>query len=172
MNDFGIASALSQNLPVFTIPAYFFAAYTDFMRRIIKNEVSLYLIVLFCIYFAFGHPQASLYLHLTWSMVIFGCLFPLYKYKKLGAGDVKLIGVTVLWVGPFDGLGFLIMTAFFGGALALAILSSPLRDGWEFAQARYSIFKNIPDFPNPHAIPYGIPISVAACLSIYKHVWV
>lgn len=91
--------------------------------------------------------------------------FILFLTGRLGAGDVKLMSVLCLWVGPGHQVVFVLVTALAGGVLALTL---PLFNTVPTAvalgiQATNRLFKS--RLPLPPALPadlsQGIPYGVA-----------
>jgi prepilin peptidase CpaA len=90
----------------------------------------------------------------------------LFARGYLGGGDVKLLSAAALWAGPAGLPTLLLLTAVFGGALALFLLL-PL-GGQLATSARLMLGQ--PALPAPHGlampIPYGVAIAGAAVIVV------
>ena len=134
------------------------AAVEDLRRLVIPNAVVLALCVLWPLQLA-AAPNISL----TGSAVAALCAASVFAAGALlfwrglmGGGDVKLLTAATLWAGPGLTPALLIVTAFLGGLLSLALLS-PLALRAVFAPAAGGAAKRIP-------VPYGVAIAGAALI--------
>lgn len=120
--------------PFVLLPALVFVVGSDLLYRRIHNLLVLVLLALW-----FVQPAAALLGFGPWQqldtlgvfsamgacllgaalVLLVGC--GLFFLGRVGAGDVKLMAVICLWVGPADQLAFLIVTALAGGLLALGL---------------------------------------------------
>ncbi|MBI2718021.1 MAG: prepilin peptidase [Rhizobiales bacterium] len=107
-------------------------------------------------------------LHLAIGAAMFAVGFVLFAAGLFGGGDAKLLAAAGLWLGWPDLMPFLVMTAFAGGVLALAVgcwsmvsLGSEIRDGSLFR--RFGKIK-----PN---VPYGYAFAVGAILAFPQSWW-
>lgn len=141
-----------------------FAGISDAMSFTIPNKVSLVLVVGFCLLVPFsGLSAAAIGGHVLVGFVALVMGFVLFARGYLGGGDVKIIAAAALWLGAEHVVPFLVVTAFFGGALSVFILymrNWPLPSflhgqrwllSWQCGQA---------------AVPYGIAIGLAG-LAVY-----
>jgi prepilin peptidase CpaA len=71
----------------------------------------------------FAHPFGGLgLLSAAGGMLTgFGLLLPMYALGAMGAGDVKLMAMIGVFLGPKDAVGAMLATAVVGGVLALAV---------------------------------------------------
>ncbi|MEZ5824381.1 MAG: prepilin peptidase [Geminicoccaceae bacterium] len=135
------------------------ACYYDIMQLRIPNVLSLLLLGLFGLRYLLDEMRDGLSDHLLGMLIAFVILFPLFAYRLLGGGDVKLMTVSALWVGMPLLLEFFFSTAVIGGIVAgLFLLARLAVDGG-----------NNPDrlpasLRKGAAIPYGIPIALSAWL--------
>ncbi|MFV3402556.1 MULTISPECIES: prepilin peptidase [Pseudomonas] len=166
------------------LPALLFVVGSDLLYRRIHNLLVLVLLALWCV-----QPVAGLLGVGPWrqldTLAVFaamgGCLLGaalvllvgcgLFFLGRVGAGDVKLMAVICLWVGPHDQLAFLIVTALAGGLLALGL---PLLGRVEQVLG-HAVQRLAQRFPRlgihtpvviteqcPQGIPYGLAIVTGA----------
>jgi prepilin peptidase CpaA len=101
------------------------AAFEDFRRLVIPNQLPIALCALWPFHFYFAAAPS-----LSGALIAVGCAtavflggFVLFALKQLGGGDVKLLGAAALWAGDPTGAYQLVMlTGIIGGALALLFL--------------------------------------------------
>jgi prepilin peptidase CpaA len=112
-------------------------------------------------------PFAALGLHIAVGFGLFIVGFALFSIGLFGGGDAKLLAAAGLWLGWPDTLQFLVMTAFAGGALAIAVgiwtlihMDMEIKDSSLFQ--RFSAIK-----PN---VPYGYAFAIGALLA-FPHSW-
>ena len=98
------------------------AAVTDVWKFIIPNLVCLALVVLFLALAAAQPFPVDWWSHLGAMAAFFVVGLLLYRFKGLGAGDVKLITALCLWAGFSDLLLLLLAVALAGGALSVALI--------------------------------------------------
>jgi prepilin peptidase CpaA len=93
-----------------------------------------------------GHA-ADLPAHAAAGLLVLLAGAPLFAFRLIGGGDVKLLSAAALWLG-FAGLrDFLLVTALLGGLFALALLVAR-----RIAKAQRA------------PIPYAVPIAAAGLL--------
>ena len=94
--------------------------------------------------------------HLGIGLVCLAVCFGMFAAGWMGGGDAKLLAASALWIGPEGILAFGVLVAFFGGALALALLSarSVLVPVTGFAATDRLLTKGT-------GVPYGIAIAGA-----------
>ncbi len=115
-----------------------------------------------------GLPLQVIGLHLLAGLGVLVGTFALFAFGYLGGGDAKLASAIALWVGIEQALPFLILTALFGGALSLIILSyrsMPLPGfllGWTAALRLHE---------KGAGIPYGVAIAAAALMVFPDTPW-
>ena len=104
---------LSQTVLILTGAVLFYAAFTDFRHYKIRNEVILVLVGLFLLYVLILGSWTTLAWNFGFAALAF--LFMLYFYSMglMGGGDLKLLTVALLWVGPFCATPFAILLFFF-----------------------------------------------------------
>ena len=111
---------MSQTVLILTGAVLFYAAFTDFKHYKIRNEVILVLVGLFLLYVLILGSWTTLAWNFGFAALAF--LFMLYFYSMglMGGGDLKLLTVALLWVGPFCATPFAILLLFFAGIHTLA----------------------------------------------------
>lgn len=90
--------------------------------------------------------------------------FALFALGLLGAGDVKLLAATALWVAPAQMPTFLLATTFLGGVLSLVLLrlrSMPL-PGFAM-QAGWLVQLH----ERERVMPYGVAIAGGAMIALW-----
>ena len=153
--------------PIIAILLLWLAAWTDLTRRIIRNWISIALLLLFVLYAFFTAQPLDVAGHVLWAMGLFAVMFIGFFFGKVGGGDVKLATVTMLWVGPDMGPAFLLVTALSGGLLALVMISPPLRllSEWAFAPITKRLASPEPAYAA--SVPYGVAIATGGTAALY-----
>jgi prepilin peptidase CpaA len=113
-------------------------------------------------------PLGTFGIHLLVGAGMFAAGFVFFSLGLFGGGDAKLLAAAGLWLGWPDLVPFLVMTAFAGGALALAVaiwsaisIASETRDG--------TLFRRLGQIkPN---VPYGYAFAVGAILAFPQSWW-
>jgi prepilin peptidase CpaA len=170
------------------LPALAWACVADLLYRRIHNVLILLLLALWLL-----APSAALYGIGPWAhmaaeerlerlfhglsgaglVLLFG--YALFCLKQVGAGDVKLMAVICLWMGPGNQIAFLIITALAGGLLALALpLLAPVENRlaqlWMRAGACCSSLSLrtpvVLTDQRPAGIPYGLAITAGALYTL------
>ena len=115
-----------------------------------------------------GMPLAAFGLHVAVGFGFFAVGFTLFSLGLFGGGDAKLLAAAALWLGWPDLVTFLVMTAFAGGVLALAVgvwslvkINSEIKEGSLFK--RFGAIK-----PN---VPYGYAFAIGAILAFPQSWW-
>lgn len=151
-----------QNMQVGTFVILMCAAiFTDVHRMKIPNVlVGLCLAGFFVFAVLNGTAVTDILLHIAAALIILLVALVPYSFRAMGAGDVKFISAIALWFGLGEELiTFGILFSFYGGFLALAILSyrhvplPAMVKSWNWAANLYNPTKGI---------PYGVAIAAAA----------
>lgn len=93
--------------------------------------------------------------------------FALFAFGLLGAGDVKLIAATALWVAPSQMFVFLLATTALGGVLGVALLtlrSKPM------PVAAYKAAWLVQLHERERVMPYGVAIAGGAMIALVRGV--
>lgn len=115
-----------------------------------------------------GMPWDMIGIHALVGIAMLFAGFVMFSLGLFGGGDAKLLAAAGLWLGWPDLMPFLVMTAFAGGILAVAVglwaaisFASEIKDG--------SIFRNLgsirPD------VPYGYAFAIGAILTFPQSWW-
>jgi prepilin peptidase CpaA len=136
------------------------AALDDLRRLIIPNRLTAALGLLWPAHFLSGEPSGPAALAaLAAAATVFAGGALLFARGWLGGGDVKLLSAATLWAGAAAAPALLVLTAFFGGALAVLVLS-PL--GAQIAAVRGAPVSS----PMRRPVPYGAAIAGAALVVV------
>ena len=140
-----------------------YIASSDFTTQKIRNEQLLYLLagaaILILARYEQGRDVQSLLVSAAIAAVLFAVLFVFWLLGKVGAGDVKLLGIVPLIVGVEGSLTFM------AGLLVLTFIT-------------YFVMKFPILVPQPWLrtyvtglgktgrVPFGVPISIAAVIAL------
>lgn len=136
--------------------------YTDLTTHRIRNWLIIALLVAYwplamIAEFSMGLIVASAGIGLLVFMTAFGC----FAAGWVGGGDVKLAGVSVLWLGPDLAIIYLLWTAILGSLVALAIL----------AARRLQVQRGEMAATLTTALPYGPGMALAAVILFPQSPW-
>lgn len=136
-----------------------YGAWSDLRRFQLSNRLNLWIAGL---YF-FAAPAADLPLEtMAFSggaaLAVLGLGFVAFAMRAIGAGDVKFAAAIALWLGPGLIGQFLLLTAVFGGLLAVIFLT-------KIQVKRYRMHKNSISACDEDSVsqrlPYGVAIAVS-----------
>lgn len=99
------------------------------------------------------------------AAIILAVGFTLFAFNLLGAGDVKLLAATALWVTPAQMPLFLVATTFLGGLLGIVLLqvrSAPLPG---FAMGASWLVQL---HERKRVMPYGVAIAGGAMIALWQ----
>ena len=116
--NFAIAA---QTVLIFTGAALFYVAFTDLKHYRIRNELILILTGLFFLHAFLSGRWTTLPWNLGFAALLFLIMLYPYSMKMMGGGDLKLLTVAILWVGPFCALPFALFLLLFAGIHAVAV---------------------------------------------------
>jgi prepilin peptidase CpaA len=134
------------------------AAASDAVRMRIPNALILYLLTGFALTVALSHPGwIDLAAHVAVGLAILGGALILFARGWMGGGDVKLLAVTGLWLGPAAMPALLLLTALAGGLLTLVMIVARALGAHRLAGGRIAALRDPMD-----RVPYGIAIAAAA----------
>ena len=133
------------------------AAICDLRSLRIPNALPIGIAALFLPYaIAAGVAPLEFLRHLSGAAAVLLVGFALFAWRKIGAGDVKLIAAASLWFGWSTLPSFLILVAICGGPLALFFLA--LRQhGIVAFLAAHGIAS--PALEGDKGIPYGVAVA-------------
>lgn len=144
---------------------YLVGAVTDFLWLRIPNALVIALFLLFALAVWRTPGEVSLLSHILPALALFLLSVGAFVFGKLGAGDVKLLTVTGLWVG-YAAMPMFLISLGFGGLLVFMIYRFA-RPSVEWAAIRaQSVFGRADFLPasiqDRRNLPYGVVISLAA----------
>jgi prepilin peptidase CpaA len=105
---------------ILTGAALVYVAFTDLKHYRIHNELILVLTGLFFLHAFLSDRWTTLPWNLGFAALLFLIMLYPYSMKMMGGGDVKLLTVAILWVGPFCALPFALFLLLFAGIHAVA----------------------------------------------------
>jgi len=145
------------------------AAIFDYRRLIIPNWISLTLIALFAMHAVLAMQWSAIGAHVAIGLAVFALATASYAFGVFGGGDVKLLAATALWAGPPDIFPLLALTGLLGGVLGIVVLSSRnyIKHYPALADRAGEIW-NVARWGHDGTCPYGIPIAVAAIVSVHS----
>jgi prepilin peptidase CpaA len=142
------------------------AAVNDLMRYQIQNWIPISIFMIFFpVSFGLGWSLTEIGMSALCFGAMLGVGFILFILKLFGGGDAKLIAASSLWIGWQLLPSFMMITALFGGVLALFILLfRKLYPADKVPQIRW--VEQLYDKKN--GIPYGIAIAGAVLVLFPK----
>jgi prepilin peptidase CpaA len=132
------------------------AVWGDITRFTIPNWLNATIALLAPAYWygaQFGVAEIGIQLAL--AAVVFLVFAGAFALGVMGGGDVKMLGALALWLRPDQILMMLVVMSLAGGLLTLALL------------VRHRLLHR----EGQPEIPYGVAISVAACLLFYEPIF-
>ncbi|QPC94938.1 prepilin peptidase [Mesorhizobium sp. INR15] len=141
-----------------------FAAISDMLSMTIANRVPVLLVVVFALVAPLtGMEWAAYGWHFAAGGLVLAVTFGLFAMGGMGGGDAKLLAATAVWMGfGVHLVEYLVVSAFIGGLLTLAILAyrkSPLSD---FA-GNNPFLRHFAD--DATGVPYGIALGIGGLLT-------
>lgn len=144
--------------PVWFIAGQGLAAASDMLRMRIPNGLILYLLLGVLITFVVSQPGwLHVAAHVAVGLAIIAGGLVLFARGWMGGGDVKLLAVTGLWLGPAATPALLLLTALAGGILTLLMIAARALGANRLAGGRIAALRDPMD-----RVPYGIAIAAAA----------
>ena len=141
-----------------------FAAVSDTLSMTIANRVPLLLLAVFAVAAPLtGMDWAALGWHFAAGAVVLAATFGLFALGGMGGGDAKLLAATAVWMGfNFQLMEYLVVSAFVGGLLTVAILA--------YRGSALAVFTGQNMFLRHFAdakggIPYGIALGVGGLVT-------
>ena len=139
------------------------AAASDLASYTIPNRLVLAMLALYPAQLAQG-PGAASWGDPLAALAVLAAGFLLFSRGRIGAGDVKLASVVVLWAGVKGAAAFLVVTALAGGVLALAV-AGPCR----FILARAALAAGVGRLHDglvARELPYGVAIAAGGLAAL------
>ena len=103
----------SQIVLILTAAVLFYVALTDLKHFKIRNEFILVLAGLFFLHAFLSGRWTTLHWNLGFAALLFLIMLYFYSMKMMGGGDLKLLTVALLWVGPFCAFPFALFLLLF-----------------------------------------------------------
>jgi prepilin peptidase CpaA len=104
---------VSQIVLIITAATLFYVGLTDLKHFKIRNEFIIVLTGLFFLHAFLSGRWTTLHWNLAFAAVMFLIMLYFYSMKAMGGGDLKLLTVAILWVGPFCALPFALFLLLF-----------------------------------------------------------
>jgi len=133
-----------------------FAAVSDLLSMTIANRVALLLVATFMVVAPLTGMEWSDYgWHLLAGVVVLLATFAMFAAGGMGGGDAKLLAATAVFMGfGLDLVVYLVVSAFFGGILTIAILL--------YRKSVLAVFTShnmfLRNFVEEKGVPYGIAL--------------
>lgn len=161
---------ISTLLPLTLFPfALIFAGFSDLFTMRISNKVSLALVFgFFVAAFLKDVSLSTLAWHCSAALGMLCLTLIAFAFGHMGGADAKLAPAIVLWLGPALALPFILLTAVFGGVLALILIfmrSLPL-PALLMQQAWIRRLHH-----ETRDIPYGINLAIAGLIVFLQSFW-
>lgn len=134
------------------------AAFEDVADYRIPNSLVIASLALYPLFYLTAETQPSLWMSLVMAVVFFLVGTALFAAGILGGGDVKLIAVTALWVGPSGLVYFVLGMTLCGGLMGLFMMS-PMRIGSAYVCGQIG-FYSAHEKLMKNELPYGVAICV------------
>ncbi|MEQ1955755.1 prepilin peptidase [Mesorhizobium sp. CN2-181] len=141
-----------------------FAAISDMLSMTIANRVAIILVVTFTVAAPLtGMEWTAFAWHFAAFFTVLLVTFSLFALGGMGGGDAKLLAATALYMGmSIQLVQYLVISAFLGGLLTLAILS--FRGSALSVYAGHNLFlRNFTEAQK--GIPYGIALGAGGLLT-------
>ena len=106
-------AAASQAVLILTGGVLFYVALTDLKHYKIRNEFILVLTALFFVHAFLSGRWVTIQWNFGFALLLFVIMLYFYLKKMMGGGDLKLLTVALLWVGPFCALPFALFVLLF-----------------------------------------------------------
>ena len=140
-----------------------FAAVSDMLSMTIANRVALVLAATFLVVAPLtGMPWDAYGMHIAGGAAVLAVTFGLFALGGMGGGDAKLMSATALYFGfGFQLIEYLVVSAFVGGLLTLAILiyrKSPI----SVVTGHNLFLRHFAD--SRTGIPYGIALGIGGLM--------
>lgn len=110
----------SHILLVLTAALLLYIAVTDFREFKIRNELVISLALLYFVHAAMSGRWVSMHWNIGLALLMFALMLYAYSQRLMGGGDLKLLTVAFLWVGPWCAPPFAIFLLIFAAAHTVA----------------------------------------------------
>lgn len=150
------------------------ACVTDVRARRIPNKIVLALALTGLAYTAIVAPSPLAMLRGAAALVLgFALWIPLYAFRMMGAGDVKLFAAASAWLAPTAVLSAALLSALVGGALAVIWLFRSQGSVLAFVRLSHAVRnpstlrEPLPIDARAEKLPYGIAMAVGLSLAAW-----
>ncbi len=141
-----------------------FAAVSDMLSMTIANRVAVVLVATFALAAPFtGMDWATYGWHFAAGGLVLGVTFGLFALGGMGGGDAKLMSATAVFFGfNIHLLEYLVVSAFLGGIITIAILN--------YRNSALAVFTSRNMFLRHFAdhsvgVPYGIALGIGGLIA-------
>jgi prepilin peptidase CpaA len=156
-------NATTQIFAGIFVALIFHAIITDVRYLVIKNWVSLALLVSFFLYTFFAKQPLPVAEHILSALLVFAVGFLLFILRWIAGGDVKFMAAVGLWAGPDLIAEYSLYTAILGSLLACGVFAVRWLDRYGEAVGMPSSARCfMPAWAKRGLCPYGIAIGLAA----------
>jgi prepilin peptidase CpaA len=114
-------SIASQTVLILTAAVLLYLALIDLKHYKIPNEFIIVLTGLFLLHAILSGHLMTLSRNLGFALILFVLMLYPYSKKMMGGGDLKLLTVAILWVGPLCALPFALSLLIFASIHAFAV---------------------------------------------------
>jgi prepilin peptidase CpaA len=133
-------------------------------RRLPNTWVGAYAALFVPYATACGMGWAQLNAHLMAGFIALLIAAPLFAFRAIGGGDVKLWGAVMLWVGPQGAMMALVVAALCGAVLGVLGLVSHFVLHYRRRPPATSLFRML---TAARGVPYGVALAIAGLHSLW-----
>ncbi|MDD9909085.1 MAG: prepilin peptidase [Ahrensia sp.] len=160
--------ALIAVLALFPVSMMLASIY-DLFTMTIPNRITLALTISFFVLAPIaGLPFEAMFWHVGLGFGVLVACYGLFVLGVMGGGDAKLLAASALWLGPGVTLQYLLLAAFAGGVVTLAILVLR-RNALPCSLLKVEWVTRLHDDRN--GVPYGMALGPAALFVFPESVW-
>jgi prepilin peptidase CpaA len=116
-----MATTASSTVLIITATILIYVAWNDLRQFKIRNEVLLVLTALFLLHAVLSGRSTTLPGNFAFAGLLFGIMLYFFSIRLMGGGDLKLLTVAFLWVGPSCALRYALLLLIFVALFALAV---------------------------------------------------
>jgi prepilin peptidase CpaA len=167
--------ALTLNLGTWVLfaGASIAAAWWDMRRLKIPNSIPLFILALYPVHALLSPAPVDPLGGICVAAAILIGGFGLFVSGLFGAADVKLLASAGLWAGRGFGAELVLFTAFFGGVLALGLLTRPgssMLAAIRAPNTAEAFDHHFDGRVSRRPMPYGVAIALAILVIAGRHV--
>ena len=143
-----------------------YAMWTDATTLTIPNWVSIILVFAFIAFAIMNLDVTTALWHVGIAAIVFVVTFFFYALGWMGAGDVKFVSATSIWMGQALILDYVLNVALLGAAAAIfLIVVRVFADQWRGWAAQVGLIARVIELAESRKVPYGLPIGAAALVA-------